>query len=163
MEATHTLLDYEIERGKPMPSMNHAVIQAVLSAALLRYEDKFTVLSELSLELNGRPFVPDLSIYPKLDLDLLHDQVKHTEPPIQVIEILSPTQSLNELVEKSEDYFEEGVKSCWIVQPIQHAIAVLEPGRIPKVFTTGDVTDPATGITISVEEIFRSFLRPGHV
>ncbi len=161
MEAVQTLSDYELERGKPMPSRNHAAIQAVLSAALLRYEDDFSVLSELSLELNGRPFVPDLAIYPRLDMDLLHDEVKRTEPPLQVIEILSPTQALNELVGKAEDYFNEGVKSCWIVQPIQHAVAVLEPGQLPRVLTTGEVTDPVTGITVTVEEVFRTFRRPG--
>ena len=138
-----------------MPSINHSVAQLNVIAALLRYEDKFSILPELSLELDGQPFVPDVSIYPRLRVDWRHDEVKRTDPPLMVVEILSPKQSLDALMEKAEGYLKAGVRSCWIVQPVMEAIAILVPGEKPKIVTAGQITDPATEITIQVEEIFK--------
>jgi Uma2 family endonuclease len=150
-------ITYETERGKPTPSANHAVVQAYLTAAFLRFDDKYSILPELSLELGGVPSVPDISVYPKLDLDLRHDRIKMTEPPLLTVEILSPTQSLDDLIRKAYDYLEAGVPSCWVVQPILQSIVVLSPGEKPAIYSSGDVTDAGTGITVNVEEIFRSF------
>ena len=157
MQLTQEFSEYEVERGKPMPSTNHATLQAYLTLAFLRYDKKFSILPELSLELDGKPYVPDLSVYPKLDLDLRHDKIQMTEPPLLVVEILSPKQSLDDLTRKAYDYLEAGVGSCWIVQPILQAIAVLVPGEKPAMHTSGEIQDAQTGITVSVEEIFRPF------
>lgn len=154
MEAIQVLSDYERERGKPVPSLNHGVVQSRLIAAFSRYAKEYSIVSELSLELDGRPYVPDVSIYPALQMDWRHDHVKKTEPPLMAVEILSPTQPLDDLVRKADAYFEAGVKSCWIVQPVLEAIVVLLPGQKPKVSTDGEVADPATGITVTIEEIF---------
>ena len=116
--------------------------------------EKYSIVSELSLELDGQPFVPDISVYPKLRVDWQHDHVKKTEPPLMVVEILSPTQSLDSLVQKAEVYFGAGIKSCWIVQPVVESVVVLLPGEKLKVHTFGEVTDPPTGITVTIDEIF---------
>ncbi len=157
MTTALALSDYEQERGKPMPSWNHGLAQAYLTAAILRrYEQEYLVVTELSLELaEGRPLVPDISIYPKSPNDWQHDVVQKTEPPLTVVEILSPRQGMDELIHKADAYFEAGVKSCWIVQPMLESVAVLRPGAKPKVYTAGAVTDPATGITVETGEIFR--------
>ena len=46
-------------------------------------------------------------------------------------------------------------QSRWIVQPVLETIAVLVPGDKPVYYTNGEVVDPATGITVRVDEIFR--------
>jgi len=84
-------LTYEEERGKPMPSMNYGAIQANLIVQFARQEE-FRIVSELSLELDGQPLTPDLSIYPREPLNLRRDTIKRTDPPLLVVEILSPTQ-----------------------------------------------------------------------
>jgi Uma2 family endonuclease len=61
----------------------------------------------------------------------------------------------DEVIRKADAYFEAGVQSCWIVQPALEAVAILVPGKKPELFTTGELTDPATGITVKVDEIFR--------
>lgn len=82
---------YEAERGKPIPSKVHAYVQANLIFELKsRYKDRFTFLSELSLDLNGWRSVPDLAIYPKLSIDVRQDEIRMTEPPLCAIEIISP-------------------------------------------------------------------------
>jgi Uma2 family endonuclease len=155
MQAIETLSEYELERGKPMPSKNHAIVQTFLIVALSHYAEQYTIMSEVALDLAPRPLTPDVCVYPKLSLDWVHDEVKMSEPPLLVIEILSPKQYMSDLVEKMEIYFAAGVQSGWLVQPTLKSIAVFTPDMQPHVYTGGEVVDPATGITIKLSEIFR--------
>lgn len=148
---------YETERGKPMPSRNHALVQSYLTVAFMRYADKFSILPEFSLELDGKPYVPDLSVYPRFRADPLRDEVKGTEPPLLTVEILSPAQPLDDLVKKVNAYLEAGVQSCWLVQPSLQTITLFLPGQTPKTYTEGEVTDPATGIAVTFEDVFCPF------
>ncbi len=154
MQATPVTTDYEEERGKPLPSKNHGIVQSSLICALKDRRDELTIISELSLELDGQPFVPDVSVFPKLPVDWHNDEIKLTDPPSWVIEILSPTQALDDLVKKADAYFAAGVQSCWIVQPALKLVVALAPDRDPEFYSSGTAVDPATGIAIPVEEIF---------
>lgn len=108
--------EYEVERQKPLPSFNHAIVQLNLGFELkLRYKEKYSILSELSLQLGDWLSVPDLCIYPKQPLDLRNDQTKTQEPPLCAIEISSPTQPMGELILKAGRYFDHGVRSVWVV------------------------------------------------
>jgi Uma2 family endonuclease len=42
----------------------------------------------------------------------MNDKIRMEMPPLGVIEILSPTQTLNDLTDKAISYFAHGVKSC---------------------------------------------------
>lgn len=148
---------YELERGKPMPSLNHSRIERRLNVLLTPHEDKFDILPELTLKLSTGETVPDLSIYPKRTFDFENDQVKVTEPPILTIEILSPKQALDDVVKKIRDmYLPAGILSSWVVIPSLKTIHILTPDKQVRTFqSTGTITDPATGIQIEMEEIFK--------
>ncbi len=150
--------EYELERGKPMPSRNHSLVQVSLIGEFLRQGDELSILSEFSLELEGTPFVPDISVHRRMqDVDVLHDEIKGTEPPLLAVEILSPTQPLDDLVQKASAYLKAGVQACWLVQPSLQNITVFLPGQSPRTYTEGEVTDPTTGITVKLEDVFRPF------
>lgn len=148
--------EYELERGKPMPSKNHAQIQTRLSFELYgKYRNEYSILSEISIKLTNDKATPDLAVFPLLSFDWQSDEISITEPPISTIEILSPTQALEDLLDKAEDYFSCGVKSCWIVLPRLTTILVMQANRYKSYFQIGDtLTDPATGITLGVDSIF---------
>lgn len=152
MQTTQALSEYEAERGKPMPSRNHSMAQTNLIVALSR-GGKHSVLSELTLDL-PKELTPDISIYPRLPVDWRHDEIRMSEVPTTVIEILSPTQGMDELSNKADAYFAAGVRSCWIVAPMLQAISILHPDGQTQTFSSGEVRDPATGITVTVEEVF---------
>ncbi|GAB3779275.1 hypothetical protein GCM10028818_29570 [Spirosoma horti] len=83
------LTDYEMERGKPMPSFNHDVIQARISQQLLNgYENQFTIGSEVTLQSPNPPTVPDLSIFPTQPPNWTKDEIKVARIPLTVVEIL---------------------------------------------------------------------------
>lgn len=136
-----------------MPSFNHGAIQANLIGEFIQQRN-FRVCSELSLELGGQSLTPDLSIYPREPLNLRHDEIKRTDPPLVVVEILSPTQGHQSVMEKVDAYFRNGVKSCWIVSPPFRTITILKPDGTEDVIHSGVAKDPATGLTADVQAVF---------
>ncbi len=151
------LSDYELERGKPMPSLNHSIIQNNIGFELnLRYRKTHTILPELSLSMPEKPdTVPDICIYPKMEVDFLHDRTSVSEMPLTIIEIVSPSQSNDEILAKFERYFNAGIKSCWLVLPSFQAISVYSQIGTYRFFTAAEtLTDPATGLELPLAEIF---------
>ena len=156
MEITELLAEYETERQKSMPSKNHSKLQARLSFCLLRaYENTFDIHSELSLELSTGRVNPDIAIYPAQKSDWIEDEIIVKEVPLAVIEILSPTQGIQDLIDKREIYFGAGVKSYWIVQPVFQMIHVFYSKDDYQSFLKGDVIDTALDISIPLSEVFK--------
>ena len=150
--------DYEKERGKPLPDLMHAVIQGNLTFQLNhRYRDQYQILSELDLKpVDGRPMVPDIAIYPKMKIDWHKDILIREDAPLGTIEILSPRQSLSEVIEKTKLYFQMGVTSCWIVIPGMDAIAVNHPNKPYKFFSgTKTLEDHQLNIQLPLSGIFK--------
>lgn len=152
-----TLSEYELERGKPMPSTVHSLVQGNLVYLLkANYNETYHIFPELSLDMPDKPSVPDIAIYPKFEIDLLHDVLKRNDVPLTTIEILSPSQSLDELVEKSYRYFELGIKSCWIVLPSMKAIAVYQTPGSYTFFNEADILqDNHLNIQLPLTDIFK--------
>ena len=150
--------DYELERGKPMPGTVHAFIQGNLIFSLKsRYQKEYHILPELSLDISDQPTVPDIAVYAKFAIDLLQDVIKRKDPPLLTIEILSPTQSLDTLVEKTLQYFGMGVKSCWVVLPSLRAVAVYHQPHQYTFFSEADtLKDKNLNLTLPLAEIFGS-------
>lgn len=149
-------LDYSLERNKPMPSYNHGRIQANLIMELAAYRNSFDINSETSLNLQQWPSVPDISIFPKSEMDLQNDEISVKFAPLCVIEILSPTQSLNELTSKAKGYFEHGVQSCWIVLPTFANIYVYSSPTEYNIFrATETLVDEKMDISFPLAEVFK--------
>ena len=149
------LSDYEKERGKPLPSLNHAFVQSRLIVAFASFRE-FSILSELTLELpDGSRLTPDISVYPKLTKDWRHDVIRMKIMPTLAVEIPSPSQGFQEIADKLDLYFANGVESVWVVQPGMQTVAIYLPGVVrPLVVTEGEVKDPVTGLTARLEDIF---------
>jgi Uma2 family endonuclease len=149
---------YELERGKPVPSIAHSIIQSNLIFELnLNYGKDYKFTSELNILLSGKKYVPDVVIYPKFSFDLAVDEINMTEVPLTTIEILSPKQDLLELMEKKDFFMKAGAKSCWIVLPAMKAIAVYYQSTKYNFFTEFDILkDPTTNIEINLKGIFAS-------
>ena len=146
--------DYERERGKPMPSFNHYYVQSQLQIALhAACRDRYFVGGELSLATEPST-TPDISICNFRHPDWLHDEIRAADPPIAVVEILSPSQSVNEIIPKIETYFRFGIKSVWLVQPPLKQVAVFTPELDPQIFIQGDIIDPTLDVKVALKEIF---------
>lgn len=79
-------------------------------------------------------------------------------PPVLAVEILSPSDKHEEVVEKIEVYLESGVALVWVVDPDLRTITVHKPGQEPELFNvnqelSGDPQLP--GFRLPLAELFK--------
>lgn len=158
-----TMEDMTLE-DEVMGSFNHGYIQLRLGGLLDRL-GIFTPVGELSLDVSGidlaqfnlKPkteLIPDICLYPKRTLSRPTDIQRMTEMPLVAIEILSPRQGFDEILEKFKVYFALGIPSCWLVAPAINAISVYASPTDWVTFTQGDLLDETIGISLSLADIF---------
>lgn len=147
--------DYEIERGKPMPSKNHAFAQTRLIVAFATQFRQYQVLSELTIQLGEREKVPDLAIFEDISFTPGQDEIRVSQTPLCVIEILSPKQNLGDLLAKAHSYFENGIPSYWLVLPDLKSIYVFTSPQEYAVFLKREtLKDEVLNIELNLEDIF---------
>jgi Uma2 family endonuclease len=146
--------EYELERGKPMPSQNHGIVQTNIAIELSKFKKRYRMISEISLDLNGWLSTPDIGIFPRTKISFSRDRIRLTEPPLGVIEILSPPQSIQDLYDKIETYFLEGVRSVWLVIPTVQSIAVYRAPDDYTMFSVGTLTDTILDISVDLDAVF---------
>jgi Uma2 family endonuclease len=148
-------LEYELDRNKPMPSKNHALVQSNLTFELrLRYNNQYSFPTEISLDIPIKGAVPDVAIYPKMVFDSFNDESKMAQMPICAIEIISASQFESDMIKKAARYFEAGVQSYWLVDPVFKLIHVFSGPVACKTFTEGTLRDEVADITLELGPIF---------
>lgn len=140
-----------------MPSRNHSKLQARIASLLsVGYEEVYDIFTELSVEINGKTLAPDICIYPISEEDWRKDEIIISKPPITVIEILSPKQAVQDLVDKFDEYFKAGVKSCWLVIPTLEIIDVfIDDIHQKQTYVVGSIKDAVSGVNIDINKVFR--------
>jgi Uma2 family endonuclease len=77
--------------------------------------------------------------------------------PVLAIEIISPSDTQEGVLEKVGDYLEAGVALVWVVEPVYGTVTVYRPGTAPELFNeTQEITaDPyLPGFRAAVAEFF---------
>lgn len=146
-----------------MGSFNHGYLQLKIGACFLKMPT-LTPSSELSLDLSALADVvvansvdtlkPDIAVYEHWSVDFHNDVLKADRMPVIAIEILSPRQGVQTLVDKFHIYFQLGIRSCWLVYPYAQAIAVYRAPNEFTLFSQGDVVDDVANVRIPLGEIF---------
>ncbi len=157
---------------RDMPSKKHSMAQTNLTG-LLYNDERFTTFVELSLDAtsidlsqfdlkNKDELIPDISVYieppPDQDEGPGDDEIRVTQMPDLAIEVLSPTQAINELLKKIKAYFAFGVKACWLVIPSLDEVRVFSQPRSYKTFDTQrdtEVIDEVMDIHLPIQKVFR--------
>lgn len=125
---------------KPMPKTRHSILQKRLVAAIDNHTDTYTALPELrctypsgspaSQVYGGRSIVPDIAV-------VAWDQIplKETgEPeddflaaPNWSIEILSPDQKANRVIDNLLHCLQNGCKLGWLIDPDDYSVLIFAP------------------------------------
>lgn len=155
-----------LEEEEDVGSFYHASVQVNL-AHLLKKLGNYRVCTELSLDIAkvdlkqfGVDFKneakPDVCIYHKRSLKESDDILRMSEMPLLAIEILSPMQGVYKIIQKFKLYFEMGIQSCWLVEPITQVVHVYPSPYHHKTFTiqNKEVFDETLKISIPFSEIF---------
>lgn len=149
------IIEVEVPLEETM-SLNHSRLIHRISVVLLPYENQYDILPELEFELAAGRLKPDVAIVPRQQYNYQRDVLRVLVPPVTAIEIISPTQSFDSLVEKIQDqYLPSGVQSAWLVLPRVGSIYLFLPGQPPQAFTTGTLHDPAAQVDVALADIFR--------
>jgi len=77
--------------------------------------------------------------------------------PDLVVEVLSPTDSLDEMQDKVADYLFAGTKLVWVVSPGRKSVTVYRPGQKPEWLGVGETLsgeDVVPGFSLPVADIF---------
>lgn len=136
------------------PSYQHSYVCLNLGSALKQL-GTYSVFSELTLLIDNKDYIPDICIYPKRRVVFgSGDIVRMTEMPSAAVEVLSPSQTFQDALEKFAVYFKAGIRSCWLVVPPTMTVTVYEALETFQIFHGGEVADPTLNIRIPFDVIF---------
>jgi Uma2 family endonuclease len=123
-------LSTEIEYNQiDMPSLNHSYVCLQIIKQLI-VNDEIVPLPELTLDIaNG--LTPDISVFwkNKIKPNLFHDISKFPDKPILAIEVISSSQTIQEMLQKAKQMVNEGVKIVWSVEPYSQSVFVTTSER----------------------------------
>jgi Uma2 family endonuclease len=153
---------------KVPPQGKHATLQPWLCELInqvLRPRKLGKAYSELRATFAGLSRVPDVAVYradriPRDASGEVSDVFRI--PPDIAIEIISPGQTTNELVERCVWYVTNGVAAALLVDARHKSVVLFQPDRVPVVLHAADrieLGDLFPGLSLSVGEIFEELLR----
>ncbi len=137
------------------PSKFHSYLQIAIGTAFAAFP-QFSIFSNLTIAIGGVDYIPDVCVYPHQAMNFFApDDVRMTDLPLMAVEIVSPTQIIQEIIEKFPIYFTAGIRSCWLVIPAAQTISVYTAPTLGQVFTApGELHDPVLDIRIPLAQIF---------
>lgn len=142
-------------RERNVGKYEHARLQWLLTAWLAQNEDRWGVegTTEQRMRVSpGRVRIPDLAMLHKGQ----HPPIL-TEPPVLVIEILSPEDSYSDTQERAHDYRAMGVKAVWIIDPKTRTgrMCIDQPSLSDDVWVLATVLKvPGTLIHVDLDSLF---------
>jgi len=114
---------------RPMGELNHADWQAAISAWFLSHAKEWNirVFPELRVQVTQQNCrIPDVTV---LDRSLPIEQTI-TQPPLAVVEVLSPGDTVQGLKHKLAEYSTMGIPQIWVVDPDDGSFERYEAGRL---------------------------------
>lgn len=102
-------------RERNVGKWEHARVQALLAAWFVNHEKSWGILCSTEQRIQVSPSsvrIPDLVV-----LAAGQQPEVLTEPPLLIIEILSPDDTYSDTEERVRDYRKMGVETVWIIDP----------------------------------------------
>jgi Uma2 family endonuclease len=130
----------------------HARLQMTLSWILRNHEADWaiSVYPELRVQISPTRFrVPDITV---LRADAPDEQII-THPPLIVIDILSPSDSLLAMRERIEDYLAFAIPHIWIVDPTDRMGYICRSGIFREWQPSTQLAVPGTPILLDLEQL----------
>lgn len=112
------------ERKENMPSLNHSYVCLQIMKQLIRNET-MEPLPELTLDI-GNGLTPDISVFPKAKIkpNWFHDVPRFRDKPAVAIEIISSSQTIQEVLQKAAQLVSAGVAAVWTIEPYSRSVFV---------------------------------------
>lgn len=144
---------------KPMPKTRHSILQKRLLNAIDSSSNDYTALPELRCTFGGRSIVPDVAViaWNRIQINQVGEpEDNFTQAPDWTIEILSPEQQANRVIDNILHCLRHGCKLGWMLDPDDRSILIFVPHQEPEV-CRGDrqlIAIAGIDLTLSAEQVF---------
>jgi Uma2 family endonuclease len=143
-----------LEHGRQdeaMPSLNHSYTCIQILRQLLQNED-IAPLPELTLDI-GKGLTPDISVFPKEQIqpNFFRDVSRFPQLPVLAIEVISSSQTIQELLEKAAQLVKAGINTVWTIEPHSRSVFVTTQAE-EKLFHSEVVENE--GISVDFAKVF---------
>jgi Uma2 family endonuclease len=137
---------------KPMPKTRHSILQK-------RHTADYTALPELRCTFGGRSIVPDVAViaWNRINLNEAGEpEDDFTEAPDWTIEILSPDQKVNRVIDNILHCLKHGSKLGWMLDPDDYSVLMFTDQQEPEVCRGDHQLKVIAGVelTLTPQQIF---------
>jgi len=144
---------------KPMPKTRHSLLQKRLLNVIDGHTDYYTALPELRCTFGGRSIVPDVAVvaWDRILVDSNGEpEDDFTQAPDWSIEILSPQQSANRVIDNILHCLSHGCQMGWVIDPGDYSIMTFLPNQAPQVCRDEHPLTllPEVEITLTPQQVF---------
>lgn len=156
---------YELDEGEllltPSPAPYHDIVCNRLRRALTNFvEEKLLglIFGEIDFRLSANTVrKPDIAFVTQNHLQRIDlDRSPIQGAPGLAVEVISPTNTAQDIAKKTRQYLASGCRSVWIVYPILHMIEVHSNAGIRKIEEPQSLEDDALlpGFRLSLSGLF---------
>lgn len=144
---------------KTMSKFRHSLLQKRLIGAIDAVGDRYTAMPELRCTFGDRSIVPDVAVI-AWERVALTDQGEPIDQflaaPDWIIEILSPEQPTNRVMDKLLHSLQFGSQLAWLVDPQDRSVVSFLPDRQPLLHRRATPLPclPDLPLTLTAEQIF---------
>lgn len=131
---------------------DHSYVTALVGAHLFNHRAEWQIIPLPGVRVQTAPSrirVPDISV---LRAGAPREPVL-THPPLLVIEVQSPEDTLRRTAAKAAEYLAFGIENVWVVDPAAR-VGYRGTANGLELVRSGELTAPGTPIRIVLEEIF---------
>jgi Uma2 family endonuclease len=144
---------------KPMPKTRHSILQKRLTAEVDSQTADYTALPKLRCTFGGRSIVPDVAViaWNRINLNEAGEpEDDFTKSPDWTIEILSPDQKANRVIDNIQDCLKHGSKLGWMIDPDDYSVLIFTPQQEPEVCRGDRQLKVIAGVqlTLTPQQIF---------
>jgi Uma2 family endonuclease len=144
---------------KPMPKTRHSILQKRLTAEVDSQTADYTALPKLRCTFGGRSIVPDVAViaWNRINLNEAGEpEDDFTKSPDWTIEILSPDQKANRVIDNILDCLKHGSKLGWMIDPDDYSVLIFTPQQEPEVCRGDRQLKVIAGVqlTLTPQQIF---------
>ena len=158
----------ELERGEiidvPPPGKYHGFVCANMAGILRDYAIKkqsgYVCTNDAGVIVARDPDTvrgPDVTFYLDSQTALDMDRRFAEQPPVLAVEVMSPSDRINQMAVRVSDLLGRGVPMVWVVDPEAGDVAVHRPGADPQLLEGADELtggDLLEGFRCPVGELF---------
>lgn len=144
---------------KPMPKVRHSILQKRLLVTIDNSESNYLALPELRCTFGDRSVVPDIVVvsWDKIQINEFGEpEDNFTQAPDWSIEILSPDQNTNRVIDNLLHCLHHGGQLGWLIDPNDYSVLILTPQQEIEICRGSQQLQVLTDINLQLtaEEVF---------